>query len=218
MPTVNTTLAPQGNNGEDLSRKEYRKIDDQIYSTFELQTVTGTISYTDKGVLILYCHYGENGIGYGPKVALKNYSGVNGQKITVRAKKIGNYTWDQIPLELWDYGTKPNDAEVLEKIRQDELKAKQIEQIKLDREAAEAKAKAEAAVKAKARATSTALKSNQDAAAKGDPYGLMRMGERYRDGDGVEINLAKAREFLQKAADAGSITAKEELSELDAKQ
>jgi hypothetical protein len=58
------------------------------------------------------------------------------------------------------------------------------------------------------------LKSNQDDAAKGDEYGLLRMGERYRDGDGVEKDLSKAKEYLQKAADAGSPTAKDELSKL----
>ena len=47
-----------------------------------------------------------------------------------------------------------------------------------------------AAAKAKAVADKKAneekvLKYNQELAAKGDPYGLLRMGERYRDGDGV---------------------------------
>jgi hypothetical protein len=58
------------------------------------------------------------------------------------------------------------------------------------------------------------LKSNQELAEKGDAYGLLRMGERHRDGDGVEKDFAKARDYLQKAADAGSSTAKEELSKL----
>jgi TPR repeat protein len=76
---------------------------------------------------------------------------------------------------------------------------------------AAAKAKAEASKKSGAAA---ALKSNQDAAAKGDSYGLMRLGERYRDGDGVDKDLAKAKDYLQKAADAGSPTAADELSKL----
>jgi hypothetical protein len=58
------------------------------------------------------------------------------------------------------------------------------------------------------------LRSNQDAAAQGDAYGLLRMGERYRDGEGVDKDLAKARNYLQKAADAGSLTASNELSAL----
>ena len=60
-----------------------------------------------------------------------------------------------------------------------------------------------------------ALASNQTAADKGDAYGLMRMGERYRDGEGVDKDLAKAKEYLQKATDAGSETAAEELSKLN---
>jgi hypothetical protein len=59
-----------------------------------------------------------------------------------------------------------------------------------------------------------ALKFNQDAAAKGDPYGLLRMGERYRDGDGVPKDLTKAREYLTKAAATGSPDAADELSKL----
>jgi len=56
---------------------------------------------------------------------------------------------------------------------------------------------------------------NQTEADKGDPYGLMRMGERYRDGDGVPKDLFKARDYLTKAAAAGSPTAADELSKLD---
>jgi TPR repeat protein len=60
------------------------------------------------------------------------------------------------------------------------------------------------------------LKTNQEAADKGDLYGLLRMGERYRDGDGVDKDLAKARDFLTKAAAAGSPSAADELKKLPA--
>ncbi|MGD0017570.1 MAG: hypothetical protein ABSC38_08675 [Verrucomicrobiia bacterium] len=59
------------------------------------------------------------------------------------------------------------------------------------------------------------LKLNQDQAARGEPYGLLRMGERYRDGDGVPKDLAKARDYLSKAAAAGEPSAADELSRLD---
>ena len=49
---------------------------------------------------------------------------------------------------------------------------------------------------------------------KGDPYGLLRMGERYRDGDRVPKDLTKAQEYLTKAANAGSPTADDELTKL----
>ncbi|HEV2691704.1 MAG TPA: hypothetical protein VG347_02295 [Verrucomicrobiae bacterium] len=61
---------------------------------------------------------------------------------------------------------------------------------------------------------SKALQANQEAAAQGDAYGLLRMGERYRDGEGVEQDLVKARDYLKKAADAGSPTAADELAAL----
>lgn len=60
-----------------------------------------------------------------------------------------------------------------------------------------------------------ALKDNEDSAARGEPYGLLRMGERYRDGKGVERDLTKARDYFQRAADAGSDTAKSELEDLN---
>jgi TPR repeat protein len=59
------------------------------------------------------------------------------------------------------------------------------------------------------------LQSNQKEADSGDVYGLLRMGERYRDGDDVPKDLDKAREYLSKAANAGSETASNELSQLN---
>ena len=73
----------------------------------------------------------------------------------------------------------------------------------------------EKAAAAKKLAEQKALKSNQDSADKGDAYGLLRMGERYRDGDGVDKDLAKAKEYFKKAVAAGSPTAAEELSKLN---
>jgi hypothetical protein len=86
------------------------------------------------------------------------------------------------------------------------------DQIAVEKKASE-QAK-EIAEKKKREAIAMALKSNMDAAAKGDAYGLMRMGERYRDGDGVPKDAVKARDYLQRAADAGSPTASEELKRL----
>ncbi len=64
----------------------------------------------------------------------------------------------------------------------------------------------------KAQAEEIALKANLEAAQAGDAYGLLRMGERYRDGDGVAKDTAKARDYLTRAAAAGSVTATEELA------
>jgi TPR repeat protein len=59
-----------------------------------------------------------------------------------------------------------------------------------------------------------ALKANQKMADSGDAYGLLRMGERYRDGEDLPKDLDKARDYLTKAAAAGSSTAADELSQL----
>jgi TPR repeat protein len=59
------------------------------------------------------------------------------------------------------------------------------------------------------------LKYNQDLAYSGDAYGLLRMGERYRDGDDVPKDLDKAKEYLSKAVNAGSETASNELLQLN---
>lgn len=65
-----------------------------------------------------------------------------------------------------------------------------------------------------ATAKNKALQLNEDAAAAGDAYGLMRMGERFRDGEGVEKDLVKAREYLTKAVAAGSAGAVNDLANL----
>jgi len=74
-------------------------------------------------------------------------------------------------------------------------------------------AKLKAAVEKK-HAAEMALKANESAAATGDAYGLLRMGERYRDGEGVAKDLAQARNFLHQAALKGSDTAARELAAL----
>lgn len=63
-------------------------------------------------------------------------------------------------------------------------------------------------------AEENALKYNEKLAAQGDPYGLLRMGERYRDGDGVDTNLPLAKIYFQRAINAGSLEASNELSEI----
>ena len=80
-------------------------------------------------------------------------------------------------------------------------------------------AAAQAARKAKANAVKQssadrALQYNQDLAAKGDSYRLLRMGERYRDGDGVEKDLVKSRDYFTKAVITGNPSAAEELAKL----
>jgi hypothetical protein len=65
------------------------------------------------------------------------------------------------------------------------------------------------------RLAAKALQENEVLAGQNDAFGQLRMGERYFSGDGVEMNLMKARAYLQQAADQGSPTAKEELKLLE---
>jgi hypothetical protein len=70
---------------------------------------------------------------------------------------------------------------------------------------------------AKKQAFADALfKHEQELADKGDGYGLFRMGERYRDGKGVPMDLAKARDYFTKAAAIGWPHADDELKKLPA--
>jgi TPR repeat protein len=67
---------------------------------------------------------------------------------------------------------------------------------------------------ASAQAAARALAENEKLAAEHDVYGQLRMGQRYLTGEGVEKNPAKARFYLQQAADQGSPTAIQELKTL----
>jgi TPR repeat protein len=77
-------------------------------------------------------------------------------------------------------------------------------------------AQQEKADASKQAAADKALKFNQAQADAGDAYGLLRMGERYMNGEGVEKDLDKARDYLTKAVQAGSAEAQSKLKELNA--
>jgi len=144
-------------------------------------------------------------------ILLKNYPGadalVDGQKIQFLAIRAGSFRYTgtdgaEYTIAAYDYG---------------QCKTNVPPPLTPEQIAAQAKANADAKAKAgeqKRVAAARALQANQEAAAKGVSFGLLRMGQRYRDGDGVEKDLSKAKEYLQKAADAGSPTAAEELAKL----
>jgi hypothetical protein len=92
-------------------------------------------------------------------------------------------------------------AELIQKFEDDKIMEKQRQDL--------IKETAKKAVQARV------LKGNQDLADKGDAYGLLRMGESYRDGEGVPKDLAKAKDYLTKAAAAGSPTAADALLKLN---
>ncbi len=76
------------------------------------------------------------------------------------------------------------------------------------------KAQDEARKKAMDEAQAKDLAWNKLQAEKGDAYGQLRMGQRYRDGEGVAKDLVTARGWLSKSAYQGQPQARKELSEL----
>lgn len=168
--------------------------------------------------------------GFG-NIFIANYpSGVvDDQQITGLAHESGMYSYQSVmgatlTVKKLDYGIA---VQPTEEIRQSAINAIQsqikaiqdgiVERQKNEEAAAAAvvqKQADEKQEKIKA-AQDAALKYNEQQAEKGDAYGLLRMGERYRDSDGVEKDLDKAKNYLSKAADAGSTTAANELAQLN---
>ncbi len=190
----------------------WRKVGTNILDANNFTEIGGAIDGGNKNVALVH----RTGIINNYLViAVKNLPGetTQGRNVIFKAVRAGIYNDHGTPLEQWDCGTIPSKTDLQNKAQADYLdykirEAEKQKKLEAIRAAAQQKKKA---------AETIALKSNQEAAAKGDSYGLLRMGERYRDGDGVEKDLAKARDYLQKAADAGSPTAKEDLSKLEAK-
>ena len=208
-PSSGSGFAPSPSKQAQLTK--FCKVNGQIYQTDQLPYKQGIVAFKNEGVVIL-SFFDRNALTgettpNGKMFALTNYPGeaVTDRLISAtHAKKVGTFDWGSQPLELFDCGT----PYIPPPPTPEEIAAAKAAQ---DKASADAKAKATAQKQAGA---ARALQANQDAAAKGDSFGLLRMGERYRDGDGVEKDLAKAKEYLQKAADAGSPTATEELAKL----
>jgi TPR repeat protein len=73
-----------------------------------------------------------------------------------------------------------------------------------------------AAAQAKSKAADKVLAFHKELADKGDAYGQFKMGMRYLTGDGVDKDMAKARDLLGKAAAQGNKDAATELAKLPA--
>ena len=201
-----------------VAEDPYRKIGDIVYTVPGLDVEHGWVEFEGKvlevqpGGVRLKGHY--TGSGYGPDyegleffvanypydVAEDEYIG-RGTKTFKCAVVSGTYTYPTAiggshTIRQLNYGSiyvpLPATPPTLEQI-------------------AAAKAKAAATKKT---ADGKALASNQAAADKGDAYGLLRMGERYRDGDGVAKDLPQARKYLAKAVAAGSPSAQAALDKL----
>ena len=69
---------------------------------------------------------------------------------------------------------------------------------------------------AKSKTAAKVLAWQREQAEKGDAYGEYKMGVRYLNGDGVDKDLVKAREWLTKSADQGNKDAADELLKIPA--
>jgi hypothetical protein len=162
------------------------------------------------------------------KLLLKNVPDArtvtDGQGISVYAARAGTVDVTGQRLECWDCGLPDSVANrkkagiavpTPEQIAaaQEEIAAafKEV----ADKWSAAQRQAGEAAADKKVAGDAKALNWNMEQAAKGEAYGLLRMGQRYRDGDGVQKDAAKAREYFTKAVQAGSPSAEAELSRLN---
>lgn len=166
-----------------------------------------------------YTGYGFDGGDYTKEFFVTNFpyqvaedefvGNSDSEKLFYCARVAGTYTYATAiggsrTIRMIDYGTiytppppPPPTPEQIAAAKEKAIAAKQLAQ------------------KKSAEAAERALKLNQEAADKNDPLGLWRMGERYRDGDGVARDLPKAREYLTKAVAAGA-PAQAELAALPA--
>lgn len=195
-----------------LGGHAYRRIDGKIQYMPEAGSKihVKAESKASGGILIVQ-H--QKPFGGQERYAIKNYKGeaVSGRELEILAMYVGTYNYGSETIELYDCGA------ILSPAEERELSAKLRGQVAAAQKAAQEKVDAARRIAAENQklAAEAALKSDQAEAEKGDAYGLLRMGERYRDGDGVEKDSAKAEEYLTKAAKAGSPAAVRALAELN---
>ena len=184
----------------------------QIKGATVLCDIFRSLSYPEKYSGILH----ENSREYVRSIIVLNFpkpeSLVSGGGIDCVCMRTTNYVnSDGISFVTYDCGTKPTQDE-FRKWRDEEADRHHAAKKELDERRRVA---AETAAAAKKAAQAKVLNWNQEQADKGDPTGLLRMGELYRDGNGVPKDLNKAREYLTKAANAGSPDAADALSKLN---
>jgi hypothetical protein len=116
-----------------------------------------------------------------------------------------------VSYKAYDCGTEATGDEI-QKWRADEAERQEAAAKAL---AEQRRAAAERTAAGKKASDEKVLKWHLEQAEKGDSFGLLRMGEHYRDGDGVPQDLNKAREYFSRALAAGSPSAADALSKLD---
>jgi TPR repeat protein len=218
--------------------KKYVKSPDSGFVTFQgqiLQTTSDGIRIQGNCGANLQTEFFVKNFPY--KLADGDFTGTDKKYAAVEDGQLTYITisGDAHTIEQLDYGTpctRPNEADEIEAAAQNfssseeeaindaklEASNKQVEADATAKSLADFLQKVEddkrKIIEAKKAAADKVVKWNQAQADKGDTYGLLRMGERYRDGDGVEKDLSKAQEYLMKAANAGSSDATNALVKL----
>ncbi len=147
------------------------------------------------------------------RVFLVHYSPVaEGQSVSARAILLGTRAVDGHVLESWDCGAAPTPEQLADRARLEESKRQELEAQK-----SAVRAASDQALEDKRQALkANVVKINQQRADKGDADAQFRMGELYRDGDGVPKDDVRAREFFGKAASQGNKDAARALEKMNA--
>jgi hypothetical protein len=179
----------------------YGSIGGKIYDLRTSGTIiSGSVKYASDGIIVIDHELVD--------VAIKNYRGeaTVDKTITICAIHTGTYDWNGVPLQLWDCGMKPT-AEQMQQIKAAEAKAQEI----IDRQTTTLK---QAARQKILQGQTNAVHWLLSQATNGDASAQCSLGERYLAGLGCETNRALAIQWLQKAADGGSVEASNKLAQL----
>jgi hypothetical protein len=220
LATLFVSISVQSQQQEVFTPKDpMREIDEKIYSTATMSKFYGTVLEVQQtGIRVqgIYGKPGGMGWNYGPTGVEAHGSEffVEGFPYEVAENDFleGDKNFAALEKGVYTYTTTQGGSRTIHKLVYGNVYHPPPPKPLTPEEISAAKAKADAAKKA---AQDRALKSNQEQADKGDAYGLLRMGERYRDGDGVPKDLAKARDYFTKAVAAGSPSAADELSKMN---
>lgn len=174
-------------------------------------TIYGKVVSQRDGVLIIKTDLYER-----TYIAVTNYPGTNatyGRTIAVYGQRIGNYSYGHLPIELWEHSEEDRGKAIVTE-QQRRAAAAAPPPIDADAKAFFERQKKAADEKRKKESEANTLKWLQSQAASGDDIAQCRLGEKYLKGDGVEKDVAKAREYLAKSAAQGNKTAQELLASI----
>jgi len=191
----------------------FRVVEGETNSISNFEDIKGKVlQVTSDGLLLATPKYEDGNFYYtGPTILLQHYAldVVDDQIIHTIAMPTGRYSYTSVQnstrtVQKYECGTPVYPSqESLDKAIGEAKTGIAFYENQIKAEAARIKSiKSAAAAKLK-EGKAKALKIDQDGADKNDPVGLMMMGQRYRDGDGVDKDLVKAAAYFKRAQEAG---------------